>query len=77
MNLDSVISRLHKERTRLDEIIASLLELQNAVAAQPARVKKRRGRTSMGAEEREIVAQRMKKYWAMRRQQKITPPVSE
>ena len=33
---------------------------------------KRRGRKSMGTEERLVVAERMKKYWAMRRQANLS-----
>ena len=67
MDLNSLIAKLEKERASLDEIIASLTELQSSVTAQPFRVKGRRGRKSMPAEERQIVAERMKAYWAARR----------
>jgi len=71
MDLDRVIARLQGERAKLDEIIASLEELKRSGADVPKEIiKKRRGRKFMNEEDRKEVSERMKRYWAARRQQK-------
>jgi hypothetical protein len=65
MDLAKTIEELRREKQKLDRVIASLEELQAAVTVAPLR-KERRGRKSMGAEERREVSERMKKYWAAR-----------
>ena len=62
-----------KDNSRL--IIASLEELQRAADANSHVMgrSKRRGRKSMGSEERQEVSERMKKYWAGRRSSKQQP----
>jgi hypothetical protein len=65
MDLAKTIEELRREKQKLDRVIASLEELQAAVTVAPLQ-KKRRGRKSMGAEERREVSERMKKYWAAR-----------
>lgn len=71
MDLYKAIRDLYAEKKRLEEAIASLEELMEAkVATQHLNLdglRKRRGRKSMGPEERRIVSERMKKYWASRR----------
>jgi len=70
MELPGIIKRLYKERVKLDGLIASLEQRQRheAAATMATRPPKRpRGRTSMGADERQQVAERMRRYWAMRR----------
>jgi hypothetical protein len=64
VDLDKLIEKLTQERAALDEIIASLEQLQSVVPVE--RVKKRRGRKFMGEAERQDVSARMKKYWAAR-----------
>jgi len=51
-------------------VIASLEELQRTAGALPVLPKgmQRRGRKSMDAAERQEVSERMKRYWAGRRQ---------
>jgi hypothetical protein len=72
MDFENLIKKLQRERSALDEIIASLEAMRSSLMeAQAAAAKKRRGRTSMGIEERRVVAERMKKYWAMRRKAKL------
>ena len=66
MDLEQTISKLRKERKKLDDIIKRLQDLvsqQTARAALPPPPKKRRGRKSMGNKEREDVSARMKAYW--------------
>ena len=71
MDLDRLIARLRVERTKLDEIIASLEQLKLSGADVPKEViKKRRGRKFMNEEDRREVSERMKKYWAARRKKK-------
>ena len=70
MDLLKTIQDLYAEMEKLEDVIASLEELQRAASANaltPGR-SKGRGRKSMGATEREEVSRRMKHYWAGRRQ---------
>lgn len=71
MDLYKAIRELYEEKKRLEEAIASLEELLEAKAVTGNLnldgLRKRRGRKSMSAEERRIVSDRMKKYWAQRR----------
>jgi hypothetical protein len=67
MDLFKAIQDLHAEKEKLERVIASLEELQCAaglrIPPQPG-AGKRRGRKSMGPEERQEVSERMKKHWA-------------
>lgn len=71
MDLYKAIRELYAEKKRLEDAIASLEELLEAKAATDTLnlhgLRKRRGRKSMGPEERRVVSERMKKYWAARR----------
>jgi septal ring factor EnvC (AmiA/AmiB activator) len=62
MDLIKTIEELRREKQKLERVIASLEELQAAMAGSPQ--KKRRGRRSMSHEERREVSERMKRYWA-------------
>jgi hypothetical protein len=64
MDLYKTIQDLREERERIDRLIANL------EGRQP---KSRRGRKSMGDDEKQEVSRRMKAYWAARRMQ---PPDS-
>ncbi len=68
MDLYRTIQTLHEERKRLEKLIESLEQLQ-ASEAGPGEQKppSRRGRKGMSADERQKVSERMKKYWAARR----------
>jgi hypothetical protein len=70
MDIYKAIQDLTQEKKRLDAIIASLETRSNGAA----RVKGRRGRKSMSAEEREAVSKRMAAYWAARRGQVPVSP---
>ena len=68
MDLYKTIRTLQDERKRLDELIASLEDLQGSAKPQPRRKQlHRRGRKGMSPEERQRVSERMKKYWAAKR----------
>ncbi|MCS6952520.1 MAG: hypothetical protein RMK57_08840 [Bryobacterales bacterium] len=71
MDLYRTIRELYEEKKRIEEAIASLEQLlaSKSGATDPNRPaqKKRRGRKSMGPEERRLVSERMKKFWAQRR----------
>lgn len=64
MDLHRVIKNLHEELKKLNQVIAALEEFQRT-GNLPA--PKRRGRKSMGADERQQVSERMKLYWKKRR----------
>ena len=68
MDLYEAIRALHEEKKRIDRLIAVLEELQRSSDRQPAASKRRRGRKTMSAEERRQVSERMKRYWAQRKQ---------
>lgn len=70
MDLYKAIQDLYAEKEKLERVIASLEELQRAAGGgiPPAPGSgKRRGRKSMGPDERQEVSDRMKRYWARRR----------
>ena len=69
MDLHKAIQELRLEKERLEQVIASLEELQGSAAVVPplAQRVKCRGRKFMDPQERQEVSQRMKKYWAARR----------
>jgi hypothetical protein len=68
MDLLKAIQELHKERKRLDGVIAALERTLNDKGVAPeGKVPQRRGRKSMSREERQKVSERMRKYWAARR----------
>ena len=67
MDLYAILRELHIEKRRLDRIIRELENRQERISPDPTRPPGRRGRKSMGAEERRKVSERMKNYWAKRR----------
>ncbi len=66
MDLYKIIGELVEERNRIARIIESLEEAVGAREAPAPR--KRRGRKSMDAKARREVSERMRRYWAQRRQ---------
>ena len=64
MDLFRAIRDLRQEQEKLKQLIAALEELQRS-GNLPERSK--RGRKSMGEDERKAVSERMKKFWADRR----------
>ncbi len=71
MDLYKAIQDLYAEKEKLERVIASLEELQRNAGTFPVlpRGMQRRGRKSMNAMERQEVSERMKRYWASRRNQ--------
>lgn len=69
MDLNKAIRDLYEELRKLNEVIDSLEQFEST-GTLPA--PKRRGRKSMDENERQIVSDRMKKYWATRRKKKAT-----
>ena len=76
MDLYKAIQDLYAEKEKLERVIASLEELQRTAGALPELPKpaRRRGRKSMDPAERQEVSERMRKYWASRRQAKSPGP---
>jgi len=76
MDLYKAIQDLYAEKEKLERVIASLEELQRTAGSEPVLPKpaKRRGRKSMDSSERQEVSERMRKYWANRRQPKDKEP---
>lgn len=66
MDYRTALDELYRERRRLDEVIKNLEALVQGKQPPPL---SRRGRKSMSEDERQLVAERMRKYWASRRQQ--------
>ena len=70
MNLTEIIRVLYVEKQKLENSIAALEALGSTNAnGNGGPLLRRRGRKSMGAEERQQVSERMKRYWEGRRQQ--------
>jgi len=65
MDLQKAIRELYEEKERIDGVIASLEMYLRTNGASA--VKRKRGRKSMGPEERQEVSARMRNYWASRR----------
>ena len=63
MDLDKVIRELHQELKKIDLVIESLEEL---IRTGTLAAGSHRGRKYMAEEERRVVSERMKKYWASR-----------
>jgi hypothetical protein len=78
MDLYKAIQDLYAEKEKLERVISSLEELQRTAGSFPHLPEpvKRRGRKSMDPSERQQVSERMRKYWATRRQAKHEEPSS-
>ena len=64
MDLPKIIRDLLEDKNKLEQVIASLEELQqNAVPVPDLPKQKRKGRKPMPPEERLEVSARMKRYW--------------
>ena len=69
MNLANAIRLLRVELKRVEATIAALEELGKPDPS--VRSRSRRGRKGMGPDERQQVAERMRRYWAARRGQHV------
>ena len=65
MDVFDALKALFEEKKRVEKLIAMLESRQRLQSGLPSR--KRRGRISMGAEERRQVSERMRRYWEERR----------
>jgi hypothetical protein len=65
MDLLKILAEMHEERKKLKTIIASL----EAMQGQAANARGRRVRKGMDSAARKAASQRMKSYWAARKQQ--------
>jgi hypothetical protein len=65
MDVFDALKALFEEKRRVEKLIATLEAKQRLQAGLP--VRKRRGRISMGSEERRQVSDRMRRYWEKRR----------
>lgn len=74
LDLEKIIAELRRAR---DEVVTAIAQLE-ALADQPSitnlrsGTKSPRGRKNMGEEERQVVSERMRRYWEKRR--KSSPP---
>ena len=71
MDLYRIIRELVQERDRLQRIIESLEEMTPFGKAPVRPEGKRRGRKSMDNKARAEVSERMKRYWKLRRAEKV------
>ena len=72
-HLYKALKELYAQKEKLERVIASLEDLRlsgSSIATQPAG-SKRRGRKTMGLDERQEVSRRMKRYWASRRRRGV------
>ena len=73
MDVHGMLRELYAERARVDHAIETFSRLQ---AAPPRpRVPLKRGRKSMAPWERQQVADRMRHYWAQRREKKAAATI--
>lgn len=66
MDLSRIIHDLRVQKQEIERAIARLEQLQRS-AHEGGPLPRRRGRKSMGPEERRKVSERIRKYWAAKR----------
>ncbi len=77
MDFYSAIRELLEEKKRLDRLISTLEAMENGtIEASDLTAVRRRGRKAMSEEERREVSERMKRYWAARRNQSASTATS-
>ena len=75
MDILKALRELYLEKSRLDRLIAIC---ESKIKEQDRRLSRsKRGRKSMSMDERKIVSERMRNYWASRREKKSDPPQAE
>jgi hypothetical protein len=67
MDYLGALEELYQERQRLDKVIRNLEALLHGKQPPPLST---RGRKNMADSERKLVSERMRNYWASRRQQR-------
>ena len=70
MDLQQTIHQLEIQKQKIEFVISELEQLQNSNDSGSVVMENRRGRKSMGSEERGQVSERMRRYWANRRKQR-------
>ena len=70
MDLNETLRELRAQRDKLAAVIEQLESINGSGSPAGDRVRSRRGRKYMDAEERREVSARMKRYWAGRRKAK-------
>jgi hypothetical protein len=65
MDVFDALKALFEEKKRVEKLIGMLEARQRIQSGLPPR--RRRGRISMGVEERQQVSERMRRYWEQRR----------
>jgi hypothetical protein len=76
MDLAKIIRDLLEDKAKLETVIVALEDLQrNAVQVPDLPKPKRKGRKPMPPEERQEVSDRMKRYWARYRAERVEPAV--
>jgi hypothetical protein len=70
MDVLKALRELYLEKSRVDRLIGIC---EAKIKEQDRRLSRsKRGRKSMSAEERKVVSERMRNYWASRRDQKLS-----
>ena len=70
MDIDDTLRNLRRELDLVNTAIAEMQRLSLELSGRIAAKRSTRGRKSMGHEERLVVSERMKRYWADRRQER-------
>jgi hypothetical protein len=69
MDFYGAIRELLEEKKRLDRLIAALEDMESGKLPEAGdTTPHKRGRKAMSVDERRIVSERMKRYWASRRE---------
>lgn len=71
MNLAEILRTLYVEKAKVESSTAALEALKSPLGDGAPRAR-RRGRKFMDAAERMVVSERMKRYWAARRELKAS-----
>jgi hypothetical protein len=70
VDIDDTLRNLRRELDLVNTAIAEMQRLSLELSGRIAAKRSTRGRKSMGHEERLVVSERMKRYWADRRQER-------
>lgn len=66
VDVENLVRQLRERLIFVEEALTRLEQLADSTKAKTA-TSRRRGRKSMGADERSVVSERMRRYWAGRR----------